>query len=353
MLQLENNTPFESQFMMNSDTTGADNLVLGVKATFSILPKVVLAEEQVPLKAVDEYLGEPGLSSLVYASEMLPPKPGSDIILNGHAYAPGGQATGMLDTQLSIGESSKTIRVFGDRLWINGGISEPQVFEKMPINYEHAFGGTHHFAPDKPLASDSALAIEANPIGKGFIGKRSNKNMIGQGLPNLEDPRYLIRVPSDQPRPMSYGYTLPGWQPRSRFAGTYDVKWTKTRAPFLPLDFDQAFYLNGSEGLSFERRKFLGGEAVRLINLASQADIQFTLPSYALKSYFKLDKKWYEAALAIETILIEPDLNRFSLIWKTQFNCDKKARRVSTIRVDLTADPVSVPNPAPTALGAL
>jgi len=345
MLQLENNTPFESQFMMSSDKNGADILVLGVKATFSILPSVVLAEEQVPLKAVDEYAGEPGLSSLVYASEMLPPKPGSDVILNGHAYAPKGQATGVVDTQLSIGDTSKTIRVFGDRLWINGGISEPQVFEKMPINYEHAFGGTHHFAPDKPLAADSALAVMTNPIGKGFLGKRTNQNMIGRALPNLEDPRYLIRVPTDQPRPMSYGYTLSGWQPRSRFAGTYDAQWTKTRAPFLPLDFDPAFYLNGSEGLSFERRNFLGGEAVRLINLASQEDIQFTLPSYALKSYFKLDNNWYEAALAIETILIEPDLNQFSLIWKTQFNCDKKARRVSTIRVDLAANADFAPAP--------
>jgi len=334
MLQLENNTPFDSQFMMTSDRSGADILVLGVKATFTLLPQVVLAEEQAPLKAVDEYLSEPGISSLMYASEMLPPKPGSDIILNGHAYAPAGQPTRVIDTRLSIGEVFKTVRVFGDRLWVNGGISEPQPFEKIPLIYENAYGGTHHFAADKPLGPNSALAIETNPIGSGFIGKKTNNEMIGQALPNLEDPRYLIRVPTDKPTPMSYGYSSPGWQPRSSFSGTYDAQWTKTRAPFLPLDFDERFYLNGSAGLSFERTKFLGGEPVRLINLAAHADIQFNVPRYELKSFFRLDGHWHETTIAIETILIEPDLNRFSLVWKAQFNCDKKARRVSNIRVD-------------------
>jgi len=334
MLQLENNTPFDSQFMMTSDSNGADILVLGVKGTFTLLPQTVLAEEQVPLKAVDEYLGDPGVSSLMYASEMLPPKPGSDIILNGHAYAPAGQLTRVIDTRLSIGDVAKTVRVFGDRLWVNGGISEPQPFEKIPLVYENAYGGTHHFAVDKPLGPDSSTAIPTNPVGKGFIGKRTNHEMIGQMLPNLEDPRYLIRVPTDKPDPMSYGYSLPGWQPRSAFCGSYDEQWAKTRAPFLPLDFSERFYLNGSAGLSFERTKFAGGEPVRLINLATQADIQFNVPCYEMKSFFRLDGHWYEMVMAIETILIEPDLNRFSLIWKTQFNCDKKVRRVSDIRVD-------------------
>jgi hypothetical protein len=40
-------------------------------------------------------------------TEMLLPKPGSDIILNGHAYVPRGEHASVIDTRLSIGKVSK------------------------------------------------------------------------------------------------------------------------------------------------------------------------------------------------------------------------------------------------------
>jgi len=340
MLQLDNKTPFDSQIMLTTNPQGAEVIVLAVKATFTLLPTVSVAAEQLPLSLEDEYLADPASSSLRYASDMLLPKPGSDLILNGHAYAPNGQKVEVIDTHLSIANISKTLRVFGDRLWINGGISAPVPFDKMPLIYENAYGGVHHFQPDKPIAPDSAIAFATNPLGKGFIGKRKNNEMIGEALPNLEDPRHLMRVPYDQPNPMNYGYTLPIWEPRKNYAGTYDENWNKTRAPYLPVDFDERFFLNGSAGLSFERTRFEGGETVRLINLMEGcADIQFELPSCSLGSTFRLDGKWHESPLAIETIVIEPDLNHFFIVWKTVFNCNKKQLRVTDIRVDFKHSP--------------
>jgi len=340
MLQLDNKTPFDSQIMLTTNPKGADVIVLAIKATFTILPNVAVAEEQIPLCMEDVHLGDPASSSLRYASEMLLPKPGSDIILNGHAYAPEGQTTSVIDTRLSIGEVSKTVRVFGDRLWLHGGQSEPALFEKMPLIYENAFGGLHHYQADKPIGPDSAVAFFTNPLGKGFIGKRKNNEMIGQNLPNLEDPLFLIRSPQDQPAPMNYGYVPSTWEPRKSYAGIYDDNWSKTRAPFLPLDFDERFFLNGSTGLSFERATFSGGEPVRLINLAAeQSDIQFQLPVCPLDTAFKLDGKWVPTPVAIETIIIEPDLNQFCIVWKAAFTCNKKQLRVSDIKVDFQRTP--------------
>lgn len=340
MLQLDNQTPFASQITLTANPKGEDVIVLAVKATFTILPQVELAAEQVPVTLEDEFLGDPASSSLLKASEMLLPKPGSDVILNGHAYVPDGQQAGVIDTYLAIGDVSKTIRVFGDRLWIHGGQSQPMPFEKMPLIYENAYGGVHHFQPDKPLGSDSAVSVAENPIGKGFIGKRLPKEMIGQPLPNLEDPRYLIRTPQDQPTPMGFGYIPGAWAPRKHFAGTYDEKWQKTRAPFLPLDFDERFFLNGSKGLSFERKTFVGGEPVRLINLMqAQADVQFSLPVISLETAFKFQGKWHTQPHAIETTLFEPDENRFCIIWKAAFNCNKKPLKVSDIRVAFKRNP--------------
>ncbi|MFT5717160.1 MAG: hypothetical protein ACI9T7_001346 [Oleiphilaceae bacterium] len=334
MLQLDNKTPFDSQIMLTTNPKGADVVVLAVKGTFTLLPNVAMAAEQIPLKMEDEHLDDPALSSLRYASEMLLPKPGSDVILNGHAYVPEGQKASVIDTRLSIGDVSKTVRVFGDRLWLHGGQSAPALFDEMPLIYENAFGGLHHYQADKPVGPDSAIAFFTNPLGKGFIGKRKNKEMIGEKLPNLEDPRFLIRTPQDQPTPMNYGYIPAAWSPRKDYAGTYDEHWTKTRAPFLPLDFDERFFLGGSTGLSFERRTFMGGEPVRLINLMKEEeDIQFNLPDCPLDTQFKFNGQWNESPAAIETIIIEPDENRFCIIWKTAFNCNKKPLNVSDVRV--------------------
>jgi len=340
MLQIDNKTPFDSQIMLTTNPKGGDVVVLAVKATFTLLPSVALAEEQIPLCLEDEHLDDPASSSLLYASEMLLPKPGVDIILNGHAYVPGGELSGVIDTRLSIGDVSKTVRVFGDRLWLHGGQSEPVPFDKMPLIYENAFGGLHHYHADKPIGPESAVAFFKNPLGEGFIGKRTNNEMIGQKLPNLEDPRFLIHSPQDQPTPMNYGYISAAWEPRKNYAGTYDNQWIKTRAPFLPLDFDERFFLNGSTGLSFERTTFTGGEPVRLINLMqAQADVQFNLPVCPLETAFKFNGQWHESPVAIETILIEPDENRFCIIWKTAFDCNKRPLKVSDVRVDFKRSP--------------
>ena len=335
MLQLDNKTSFDSQIMLTNNPKGEEVVVLAVKATFTLLPSVMIADEQIPLCLADEHVDAPASSSLRYASEMLLPKPGADVVLNGHAYVPDGKRASMIDTQVSIGNVSKTVRVFGDRLWLHGGQSAPALFDKMPLLYENAFGGLHHYQTDKPIGPDSAVAFYTNPLGKGFVGKRNNQEMIGERLPNLEDPRYLIRTPQDQPTPMNYGYTAAAWKPRKNYAGTYDDHWSKKRAPFLPLDFDDRFFLTGSAGLSFERSSFVGGEPVRLHNLMQkQADVQFNLPVCPLETAFKFSGQWYDSPNAIETILIEPDENRFCMIWKTAFNCNKKTLKVSDVRVD-------------------
>jgi hypothetical protein len=340
MLQLENKTPFDSQIMLTTNPKGADVIVLAVKATFTMFPSVRVAAEQIPLCMTDVHLDDPASSSLLYASEMLLPKPGSDIILNGHAYVTSGERTGVIDTRLSIGDVSKTVRVFGDRLWLHGGQSAPAPFDKIPLIYENAFGGLHHYQADKPIGSDSAVAFFTNPLGKGFIGKRKNNEMVGQKLPNLEDPRFLIHSPQDQPSPMNYGYIQSTWAPRKAYSGTYDERWSKTRAPFLPLDFDERFFLNGSTGLSFERATFSGGEPVRLINLsAEQSDIQFQLPVCPLDTAFKFNGEWVPTPVAIETIIIEPDLNQFCIVWKASFACNKKQLRVSDIKVNFQSTP--------------
>jgi len=80
---------------MGMKPDGRELLVVVVKGTFSIpkSPSEVpeLAEKQADLVMADEFTGEPGLSAPKYESDFAPFKPRCDVLLNGSAYAPGGQ----------------------------------------------------------------------------------------------------------------------------------------------------------------------------------------------------------------------------------------------------------------------
>ena len=79
---------------------------------------------------------------VLFEGELVPQKPTTDIVLNGHAYGRGGT---QVDIGLGVGNLSKIIRVFGDRFWefcvVRNRITHPQPFEKIPLIYERAFGG--------------------------------------------------------------------------------------------------------------------------------------------------------------------------------------------------------------------
>src|SRR5690625_7103733 len=85
-----------------------------------------------------------------------------------------------MDVKLSVGSRSKTVRVFGDRIWQQGVMSDPQPFSVMPLIYEKAYGGS--------VEADGQVIVaeERNPEGTGCSGGRTARDMEGQLLPNRE-----------------------------------------------------------------------------------------------------------------------------------------------------------------------
>src|SRR5205823_5908296 len=168
-----------------------------------------------------------------------PFKPATDVVLVGSAYS-SPESRHEVDVRLRMGKVDKSVRVFGDRRWEKAlGVvtrSEAQRLERVPLTFERAFGGTDDSMPEQ---------IEwepRNPVGAGFRARKSRLPVDGAPLPNLEDPRRLMRHHGDRLEPSAFGFVCPHWDPRLRYAGTYDEAWTRTRAPFLPADFDPRFY---------------------------------------------------------------------------------------------------------------
>jgi hypothetical protein len=339
MLQLTNASPFAPAISVFPDKDGVDALYIVVRGTFTLLPRLAVARAPIAPTLADEYWGDPAQSSLKYASELHVGKPTTDVILMGQAWSPG-KPVHRTSVRVSVAERSKTVVVFGDRTWkASGGFTSPQPFESMPLVYERAFGGHHR------VSEQVVLAEERNPVGVGFAGKRSSYDMIGQKLPNIEDPSSLIDRVGDTPVPACFGFVAPAWIPRRRHAGTYDKAWQRTRAPYLPTDFDSRFFNAAPPELTFERY-LQGGEPVHVLGACKQGELRFDLPRCRVIGAVEMAGSRHSPAFHLETVVIEPDENRLSVSWRARLVCDKKALRVEEVTISVEGLDVPVAEPS-------
>lgn len=335
MLQMRNTSPFEVEMFGFPDQDGVDTFYVVVKGTFSLGPAgLTVAEEQRPVTLADEYWGEPGESSLRYSTEAHLVKNGTDVVVIGEACAPGGRPVDHVDVSVMIAGRRKDARVHGDRYWTEGvgGLrpSRAKPFVQMPVIYERAFGGMHVPDPSKEVY----VAEARNPVGCGFLGKRSVKEILGQPVPNVEDPRVPIGAPGSKGVPVGFGPIAPSWEPRVGYAGTYDEAWEQSRAPYLPRDFDPRFFNVAPAELVFPRN-LVGGESVAVLGFHPRGVQRFALPVCELGIAVKLAGKKQSLAYQLETVLLEPTAEQVSMSWRASLPVDKKMLKVEEIAVSL------------------
>lgn len=329
MLQLHNSTRFSANMMLFPNEAAIDTLYVVVKATFNVGKDFTLADEQTPSTAADVYWTEAGKSSIKYASDMHIGKPATDIVMLGHACVPDHKEATQLDVNLSVGQVNKTVHVFGDRQWKDGKMTHPAPFKTMAMVYEKAYGGVH-------MANGQLVRSETrNPVGRGFAGSRKAEEMNGVPLPNLEDPRQLIRDHGDQPAPACFGFCAPNWQPRVDFAGTYDDAWQKTRAPYLPVDFDKRFLNMAHPDLVYPGY-LQGGEPVTITHMHPDGVLKFDLPRVNLIARIRVADRVEQPEFLLETLILEPNLRKLSMVWRAAMPCDKQALKVSEVRIGLS-----------------
>jgi hypothetical protein len=337
MLQLRNHTPFAAHLAVLPDTEGVDTVYLTVKGTFAVGDTTEIAETQVPVVLADEYWGEEGASSLKYASEIHPSKSATDVVLVGQAWAPHGKPATSVDVALRVAGRTKVVRVVGDREWSPGTVgarhSAPKPFVSLPLVYERAFGGTHVVEKDKKV-----LFEPRNPVGRGFVGKRSGRELEGLSLPNLEDPRSPVQSVDDRPAPAAFGYVSPAWEPRKSYAGTYDEAWMRSRAPYLPKDFNPRFFNAAHPDLVMPG--FLkGGERVDVLNASERGTLGFSVPECPVSAQMSIAGDVHAPTFRLETVLIEPDEGRACLTWRAAVACDKKVLAVHLVELAMSGRP--------------
>ncbi len=114
---------------------------------------------------------------------------------------------------------------------------------------------------------------------------------------------------------MSFGPVGRNWQPRVRYAGTYDEVWLNRQAPFWPGDFDYRYFQSAPIDQQIDYPA--GGDEVVLVNLTAQGVTRFRLPSVNMPVLFlPYGRNDHQVDADIDTILIEPDAGRFMLTWR-------------------------------------
>jgi len=182
--------------------SGAFAQTIIAKATFLLEPghaKLALEKDRIEIHERDVFVKVERHEILRAPSDQVPYKRRVDVLLVGHAYAPGKQPVRSLVTQLRVGDFSKAIEVICDRGFRTADehLIEGPHFTKMPLDWTHAAGGPN----------------TTNPVGRHVD---SPPDAFGlRSAPNLQHPRTFVNKGLERIAPIGYGPIAPTWQDRT------------------------------------------------------------------------------------------------------------------------------------------
>jgi hypothetical protein len=266
--------------------------------------------EPTPVVPLDELAGESPSAGLLRASEVGPLKPKVDVLLAGAIAFP--RPITQIEVNLTVGSRlRKKARIFGDRVWLPGVVpelvpSQPHPTSRVPIAWERCYGG------EDP--GDPKYREPRNPAGSGVA--KDAKSLHGRPAPNFEDPDKALGSLIGSPEPVGFGPIAGHWQPRIKLAGTYDETWETSRRPLPPEDFSPAYF--NVAPVDQQLDGYQPGEVVRLLNMTAAVRDQFVLPDFTVPVTLVSSDELNEGTATVDTIIIEPEARRFSLVAKAQ-----------------------------------
>ena len=169
----------------------------------------------------------------------------AEFLVHGSAYPPPDTPSACA-VRARFGAREKTLLVFGERNWAGGAVqpSRPQPFDRMPIDWAHAYGGAD---------------FAANPAGKGRTAVEG-----ARALPNIESPHERLLRPDHAVSPAGFGALEAAHPHRAQYRGTFDATYLQEHAPGFPPDLDWRHFnlappdqwfdssLQGDEAFSFD-----------------------------------------------------------------------------------------------------
>jgi hypothetical protein len=328
-VSLSNASPFAAQAVPFVAPDGRDVVVAIVKATFvrGRDGALLLADEQTPVRLGDEpNFPDAQDSSVRFPSDVGTEKRGTDVVLVGDAVS--AEPVTAMDVAVRVGEVTVPLRVHGERVYCRAlgriAVGPAVPFERKPIVYEAAYGGT---------SEDASIVEERNPVGRGIA--KSALDLVDMPAPTIEHPAHPIADASDTPEPVGFGAIASHWRPRSRYAGTFDDAWRATRMPLLPRDFDVRYWNVAHPSLQFEEH-LCAGDSIAILGMTLGGPFHFELPTLPVVLRGKTsDGRTLTMRPPIDTVLVETNAARVELTVRHVFPKGRGATLLREIRVDV------------------
>ncbi|AKT36333.1 DUF2169 family type VI secretion system accessory protein [Chondromyces crocatus] len=199
-----------------------------VKATYRLEPlHSPLHETQEEPTDVDRHWNGDPARSLYMPSDRVPFKRRPEVMLVGHAFAPGAQPVRSLLARLQVGEVNKAIEVWCDRVFMQDGrLVEGPRFTKMPLAWERAIGGP----------------TTTNPVG---MRLDAMPDMYGRiSVPNLQPPGRHLNWKGESFESIGFGPLAPIWPARASGMSKELAAWWSSWWPSQPIPeaFERKFF---------------------------------------------------------------------------------------------------------------
>lgn len=340
-MEFINETRLGAGYTVATDKEGVESLVIVVKGRFDFPAAdggpVTLSSTQAGPAMVDVFAGDPAVSAPLQENDFAPVKRRCDVLLLGTCHAPEGRPSHSVDVGVRCGAMNKMFRVVGPRYFRSGGtgwrIDGPRPFVTQSVSYEEAYGGVARVRKD-PTRDRWYLS---NPVGIGFHCDEDSQHLDGKPLPRTEEIGDPVVRPDGDYRPMAFGPLGRSWKSRLAWAGTYDQGWLDAHFPFLPPDFDERYFQSAPEEQQIDHPQ--GGETVVLLNLTPEGRTVFRLPAdlQVPVLVFVRGDEIRELATRVDTITLEPDLRRLSLVWRASLPLRRNVREVLQVRIGQNA----------------
>lgn len=250
---------------------------------------------------------------LLVANDFGPKRLGTTVLVTGRIVSEPGEFARAVHARIEIAplaESASQAQrprrfeavAYPPRVWVktDAGFVAQAIgpFEPVAATFAEAFGGP---------------SCDANPIGKGALEPGASAE--GQPLPRVEAPESPLDEPFGRPPPRALGLVAPGWTPRKEFAGTYDERWRRTRAPELPEDASPRLFDPGSFVLE---PKLRGGERIDLVNFAEPGPRSIVVPRVLVR--FVVDRRTVRPE--IDEVHVDLDAGTIELLLRADLPWD-------------------------------
>lgn len=323
--------------------------VLVVRGTFDLAAHggaITLAQEQQPVAPGDAYAGpvstHPLRAVIQEDGDLLPYKPGTDILVSGHARAPGGLACTQWIAGIRVGSLKKLVRLHGPRQFrkqvLGWRLGPATPVESVCLDYRLAFGGCIDVTPAHTRDGEpDAIRHAGNPAGVGWLPRPGDYKHLGRAgrtcvarwvagqkvldAPQIEAPLDPVTHPFQRAAPQGLGAIARWCTPRVAYQGDFDAHWRATRYPLLPENFESRFFQNAPADM-VATPHLRGDESVTMTGLLPDKT-DMLLPGWTLLVAVRLASGRSELSIPLlDTLRFDLDRRQVSMVWRTHFRDD-------------------------------